>query len=388
MKSTTGIHSLKRKHRSAHPHIMMNRVVVILFGIVVSGVVVVVVAHRRKRRTKKNGRSSSSLLELVGNTPLVLVPSLSKETGCEIYAKCEWMNPCGSSKDRIAKEILMDAMESKRITPGGTVVEASSGSTGISLTRMARSIGLSTLIVIPNDQAQEKIHLLRRLGAAVELVKPASIVHPEHNVNVAKRRAAELSNSIFADQFENDANVRAHLKTGQEIWEQTERRIDAFVMSAGTSGTLAGVSQYLKSKNPKVRVVLADPQGSSLFHAVKHGVLYAPEQSEKTIRRHRIDTIVEGVGLDRMTKNFKTAQPLIDEAFRVSDPEVVTMARRLLLEDGFFVGSSSALNSVAALKLAKVMGPGHVIVTVFCSSGERELTKVHDDEFCRMQGLL
>ena len=358
----------------------------------ITGASLVVVAIKTLKASDRLSESKkpekASLLDLVGNTPLVLIPSLSKQSGCRVYAKCEWMNPCGSSKDRVAKEILLTALRENRIKAGGTVVEASSGSTGISLTRMARALGLHALIVIPNDQAREKISLLQRLGAAVELVKPASIVNPGHNVNVARRRAREIPNAFFADQFENEANVRAHLQTGQEIWSQTKGEIDAFVMSAGTAGTIAGVSQALRARKPNVNIVLADPQGSSLFHAVNHGILYAPEQSEKTIKRHRVDTIVEGVGLDRMTRNFQAALPYIDQAIKVTDAEVVKMSRQLLLEDGLFVGSSSALNCVAALKTAEKLGPGHVVVTVLCSSGEREVTKIHDDDFCKSLGLL
>jgi cysteine synthase len=355
---------------------------------IVSGSLICLASVALYQSRQKRSAVKHDLCDLVGNTPIVRLHSLSEETGCEILAKCEYLNPCGSSKDRVARIILLTALKQGLVSKGGTVVEASSGSTGISLTRLAHSLGLGSLIVIPDDQAAEKIALLRKLGASVELVKPASIVHPDHNVNVAKRRAKEMSNAFFANQFENPANALAQEETGKEIFQQVQGRIDAFVMSAGTAGTLAGVASYLKSRLSNVLVVLADPQGSSLTNAVKHGVLYTPEQSEKALKRHRIDTIVEGVGLDRLTNNLSKALTLIDDAIRVTDAEVVAMSRRLLREEGFFVGSSSALNCSAALKLAKKLGPGHRIVTIFCSSGEREVTKLYDDDFCKAKGLM
>lgn len=332
--------------------------------------------------TRPRTRPRHSLLDLVGDTPLVLIPSLSEISSCAVYAKCEYLNPCGSSKDRVAKQILIEAQADIK----EWVVEASSGSTGISMTRMCNALGFKTMVVVPDDQAKEKIQLIRVLGANVELVRPASIVNPEHNVNVARTRAKEMG-GFFADQFENAANVRAHLQTGREIWEQTGGRVDAFVAGAGTGGTLAGVGMFLKAKIENVEIVLADPPGSALFHAVKDGVLYAPEQSERTLKRHRFDTITEGIGLDRMTENAKLAIETATDAEKVSDLETVRMARHLLLKDGFFVGSSSALNCVAALRTALKLGPGHVIVTVFCSSGEREMTKIHSKEFCESRGL-
>lgn len=353
-----------------------------LFGVITGIGIIFSLRYKRSNEKRKE-----NLLDLIGKTPLVLIPSLSKETGCNVYAKCEFLNPCGSSKDRIAKEILLDAFKRKVLKPGDTVVEASSGSTGISLTRIAKSLGCSSLIVVPDDQSKEKINLLKTLGAQVELVKPASIVHPEHNVNVAKRRANEIPGGFFVDQFENPLNITAHLKTGEEIWEQTNGKIHAFVASAGTSGTIGGVAKYLKSKSPSIQIILADPQGSSLFNAIKHGILYAPEQSERTLRRHRVDTIVEGVGLDRMTENFKVTRNYIDDALKISDQEVVDYSRKLLLNDGYFVGSSSALNCAAAFQVAKKLGPGHTIVTVFCSSGDRETTKLYSSEYLETRHL-
>ena len=317
-------------------------------------------------------------------TPQVLIPSLSRATGCLIYAKCEHLNPCGSSKDRVAKNILLQALASGQLRPGQTVVEGTSGSTGISLARFCGALGLRCLVVMPDDQAEEKRQLLRMFGATVELVRPASIVNPRHYVNVARARAKELG-GFFVDQFENALNDQAHFAgTAREIWRDLDGHLDAFVCSAGTGGLVSGVGRFVKQQqqqrggvhNGGVRVVLADPTGSSLMHAVNDGVCFAPEQRERLARRHRVDSLVEGVGCDRVTANFARALPCIDQAVKVEDARVVKMARHLVRE-GFFVGSSSALNCVAAFDVAKALGPGHTIVTVFCSGGERESSKLY-----------
>ncbi|EQC41797.1 cysteine synthase A [Saprolegnia diclina VS20] len=311
---------------------------------------------------------------LIGNTPLVKLKSLSAATGCTILAKAEFLNPGGSSKDRVAKGIVEDAEARGLLSPGGTIVEGTSGSTGISLALIARAKGYKCLIVMPDDQAKEKSDLLTQFGAAVEFVKPASIVNAKHYVNQARRRASEIPGGYFADQFENLANCDVHYyTTGREIWEQTDGQVDAYVMSAGTGGTIAGVSLYLKEKNPAVQVILADPPGSSLYNKVRHNVCYAPQQSERTVKRHRYDTIAEGIGIDRLTANFAKAR--IDDAYRVTDQEAIDMSRYLLLEEGIFVGSSSAMNCVAAVRAAQKLGPGHVVVTMLCDSGQRHLTK-------------
>ena len=305
----------------------------------------------------------------------MLIPSLSRATGCLIYAKCEHLNPCGSSKDRVAKNILLQALASGQLHPGQTVVEGTSGSTGISLARFCGALGLRCVVVMPDDQAEEKRQLLRLFGATVELVRPASIVNPQHYVNVARARAKELG-GYFVDQFENALNDQVHFAdTAREIWDDIGGQLDAFVCSAGTGGLVSGVGRFIKQRGG-VRVVLADPTGSSLLHAVNDGVCFAPEQRERVARRHRVDSLVEGVGCDRVTANFARALPCVDEAVRVEDARVVRMARHLVRE-GFFVGSSSALNCVAAFDVAKALGPGHTVVTVFCSGGEREASKLY-----------
>jgi len=236
---------------------------------------------------------------------------------------------------------------------------------------------------MPDDQATEKSDLLLQLGAEVERVRPAPIADPNHFVNLARRRAEEHTKDpnkpgrgIFADQFENEANWQAHFDgTGPEIFVQCGGNLDAFVSGAGTGGTIAGVALYLKPKLPKLKIVLADPPGSGLFNRVKYGVMYSDKEREGTRRRHQVDTIVEGIGINRVTRNFEAGRELVDDAIKVTDEQAMAMARWLVEKDGIFVGSSSAVNCVAATKLAMQMGRGHRIVTILCDSGTRHLSK-------------
>lgn len=236
---------------------------------------------------------------------------------------------------------------------------------------------------MPDDVAQEKSDLLLRLGAEVERVRPAPIVDQNHFVNKARNRAAEHTadpnqkgRGIFADQFETEANWQAHFQgTGPEIYRQTGGSLDAFVAGAGTGGTISGVALYLKPKLPEMKVVLADPQGSGLYNRVKYGVMFDPKEREGTRRRHQVDTIVEGVGINRVTVNFEAGRELVDDAVRVTDAQAMAMARWLVEKDGIFAGSSTAVNCVAATVLAKQLGPGHRIVTLLCDSGTRHLSK-------------
>ncbi|EOD35973.1 hypothetical protein EMIHUDRAFT_42684, partial [Emiliania huxleyi CCMP1516] len=332
---------------------------------------------------------ASNALDLIGNTPLLELPSLSAATGCRVLAKAEFLNPGGSAKDRVAAAIVAEAEAAGTLREGGTVVEATAGSTGISLALVCAAKGYRCHLVAADDVSPQKRELITALGATLELVRPAAIADAAHPVNVARARAAALGDgSIFADQFENLANTRAHeAGTAAEIWAQRSREchtrldwptrgtVDAFVMGAGTGGTLAGVSRTLKRRKadprsrrrslPSVRVFLADPPGSALFHRVEHGVLYAPQQQERTARRNRYDTIMEGVGCDRLTANFAAAR--IDAAFR----ESCAMARRLLRDEGLFVGGSAAMNCVGVLRAAEVLPPGSTIVTVLCDGGQR-----------------
>ncbi|KAJ2718648.1 Cysteine synthase 2 [Coemansia sp. Benny D115] len=335
---------------------------------------------------------------LIGNTPLVRLNSLSEHTGCEILGKAEFLNPGGSSKDRIALHLVEQAEAAGQLVPGtqSCIFEGTSGSTGISLAMVARARGYLCHIVMPSDQAIEKSQLLERHGAQVERVAPCSIVDSGNFVNVARRRALEYTSEgraqgrrgYFVDQFENPLNAEAHYRTtGPEIMRQTGGRIDAFVHGSGTGGTIAGVTLYLKPRVPGLRCYLADPQGSGLANRVNQGVLFSHTEREGTRRRQQVDTLVEGVGLNRLTANFKRllhgTQCLLDGAVSVSDADAVRMARWLMARDGLFVGSSAAINCVAALSIARHLGPGHTIVTVLADSGQRHLTKFWNDQAMR-----
>lgn len=326
----------------------------------------------------------------IGGTPLIKIKSLSEYTGCEILAKAEFLNGAGNSpKDRVALSIIEMAEEKGLLAPnsGDTIYEGTVGSTGISLAAICRARGYKAHICMPDDMAIEKSDLLLKLGAEVERVRPAPIVDQNQFVNLARTRAAEHTadsekpgRGLFADQFETEANWRAHFTgTGPEIFEQTSGFLDAFVSGAGTGGTISGVALFLKSKLPDLKVVLADPPGSGLFNRVKYGVMFDPKEREGTRRRHQVDTIVEGIGINRVTHNFDVGRELVDDAIRVNDDQAIAMARWLVEHDGIFVGSSSAVNCVAAVKLAKSLGPGHRIVTLLCDSGARHLSKFWKD---------
>jgi cysteine synthase A len=454
---------------------------------------------------------------LIGNTPLMRINSLSDLTGCEILGKAEWLNPGGSPKDRVAKQILDDAEDEGLLHPNtnSCIFEGTVGSTGISLATLARARGYRCSIVIPDDVAREKTDLLRTLGAEIEAVRPRGIVDPRHFVNEARRRAeafgtteligphaydegsdagvvpgwdgerrddlvvttdADVQRKVngenadeielrprgfFADQFENISNFYAHYHgTGPEIWRQTGGMLDAFVAGAGTGGTLSGVSTYLKeavaqanrpnsdddsgseadagswfnlgntpskriraqsmhngreelpwntgtssskgvgntynilNSERKIDVVLADPQGSGLFNKVKYGVMYNQTEAEGKRRRHQVDTVVEGIGLNRLTRNFELGLDAYDDAVSVTDEEAVAMSRHLVLRDGLFLGSSSAVNCVAAVRTALRLKKERedsasrylqadnpiVVVTILCDSGSRHLSKFWNDE--------
>ncbi|KAM4058436.1 pyridoxal-phosphate dependent enzyme [Hirsutella rhossiliensis] len=324
----------------------------------------------------------------IGNTPLVEIRSLSEVTGRTILAKAEFLNGAGNSpKDRVALGIIRQAEADGLLTPhrGDTIYEGTVGSTGISLATLARARGYRAHICMPDDQSLEKSDLLLHLGAAVERVPVAPITSPDHFVNLARRRAAQHAQSaadgsrgFFANQFESPANWRAHLHTtGPEILSQTDGALDAFVAGAGTGGTISGLARYLKleAKLARIRVVLADPQGSGLYNKVKHGVMYSSTEREGTRRRQQVDSIVEGVGINRVTNNFEAGRDLIDDAVKVSDDQACRMARWLVERDGIFVGSSSSVNCVAAVVTAMSLPAGSRVVTVLCDSGTRHLSK-------------
>ncbi|XP_056699375.1 cysteine synthase 2 isoform X2 [Spinacia oleracea] len=342
-----------------------------------------------------------------------------------ILGKAEFLNPGGSVKDRIAVKIIEEALASGQLAPGGVVIEGSAGSTAISLATVAPAYGCKCHVVIPDDVAIEKSQILEALGATVERVRPVSITHRDHFVNVARRRASEANEQalkhretsqtpnkdreqttgeipeeqeknlkfsrdctggFFADQFENLANFRAHYEgTGPEIWEQTEGKLHAFVAAAGTGGTVAGASQFLKEKSANIKCFLIDPPGSGLFNRVTKGVMYSKEEAEGKRLRNPFDTITEGIGINRLTQNFMMAR--LDGAFRGTDKEAVEMSRYLLKKDGIFLGSSSAMNCVGAVRVAQALGPGHTIVTILCDNGMRHLSRFYKAEYLSQLGL-
>ncbi|VWB54023.1 cysteine synthase [Burkholderia lata] len=314
-------------------------------------------------------------VDCVGRTPLIRLTKLSAETGCEILGKAEFMNPGGSVKDRAALYIIRDAERRGVLKPGGTVVEGTAGNTGIGLAHICAARGYRCVIVIPDTQSPDKLAILRTLGAEVRPVPAAPYRDPNNYQKIAGRLADELDNAVWANQFDNVVNRQAHYETtGPEIWRDTAGTIDAFVCATGTGGTLAGVSRYLKEQNPDVRIVLADPCGSGLYGYVKTGDLGAEGSS-----------ITEGIGSTRVTMNL-TGTP-IDDAVRIDDQQCVTMVYRLLREEGLYVGGSSGINVVAAVWLARRMGPGHTIVTLLCDRGDIYRARLFNREWLREKGL-
>ncbi|KAL5474601.1 hypothetical protein EMCRGX_G026573 [Ephydatia muelleri] len=313
----------------------------------------------------------------VGNTPLIKLNKLSEATGCTIAIKAEYLNPGGSVKDRAALYLIKDAEEKGLLKPGGTVVEGTAGNTGIGLAHLCKALGYKCVIYMPNNQSQEKIDALKVLGADVYTVPVAPFENPNNYNHQARRHAESFQNAIWTNQFDNVANRQAHIETtGPEIWAQTGGKVDAVTFSTGTGGTLAGVGMFLKSKNPNVKVVLADPQGSVLYNYFSRGVLERTEGS----------SITEGIGQGRVTENLKGAP--IDEALLVLDTEVVDMTFYLLHEEGFFVGASSGLNVAAAVKVARKLGPGHTVVTCLCDNGQRYYARLFNKQWLQTKGLL
>ncbi len=312
----------------------------------------------------------------IGQTPLIRLPRLSEESGCEILGKAEFMNPGGSVKDRAALAIIQAAERSGALRPGGTVVEGTAGNTGIGLAHICNARGYRCVIVIPETQSGEKIDLLRTLGAEVHTVPAAPYRDPGNYQRVAGRMADEMDNAIWANQFDNTANRHGHYATtGAEIWRQTGGQVDAFVAATGTGGTLAGVSRALKERSAAVRTYLADPSGSALYHYVRQGEPAATAGS----------SITEGIGSSRITANLQDTD--IDDAFCIPDTESVPMVYRLLREEGLFLGSSSGVNVCGALRAARALGPGHTVVTVLCDGGGRYYARLYNPGWLAERGL-
>ena len=305
----------------------------------------------------------------VGNTPLIRLNSFSEETGCEILGKAEFLNPGGSVKDRAALYIIQDAEEKGLLQPGGTVVEGTAGNTGIGLAHICNAKGYKCLIIIPETQSQEKMDLLRTLGAEVRPVPAVPYRDPQNYVKQSGRIAQELPNAIWANQFDNVANRLAHYETtGPEIWAQTEGKVDGWVAATGTGGTFAGVSMFLKEKNSNIQSVVADPMGSGIYSLIKTGEVKIEGRS-----------ITEGIGNSRITANMKDVP--IDDAVQIDDYDALRTIYKLLHKEGLFMGGSVGINVAAAVALAKKMGPGHTIVTVLCDGGARYQSRIFDREW-------
>ena len=323
---------------------------------------------------------ATDVIAAIGSTPLIRLNGPSEATGCEILGKAEFMNPGQSVKDRAALFIVRDAIERGLLRPGGTIVEGTAGNTGIGLALVASAMGFRTVIVIPETQSQEKKDALRLAGAELVEVPAVPYKNPNNYVKLSGRLAEELAKTepngaIWANQFDNVANRRAHVEgTAEEIWVQTEGRVDGFVAAVGSGGTLAGVGLGLKAKKPEVVIGLADPHGAALYEWVSHGVLKAEGSS-----------ITEGIGQGRITANLEGAP--IDRAWRISDEEALTVLHDLAEHEGLVMGGSTGVNVAGAIRLARELGPGHTIVTVLCDHGSRYLSKLWNPAFLADKGL-
>ena len=314
-------------------------------------------------------------LALIGNTPLVRLAGPSAETGCDIFGKCEFTNPGASVKDRAALAIVEDAEAKGQLAPGGTVVEGTAGNTGIGLALVGNAKGYRTVIVMPETQSREKMDTLRALGAELVLVPAAPYSSPCHFVHTSRRLAEETPGAIWANQFDNVANRRAHITgTAEEIWAQLDGRVDGFVCAVGTGGTLAGVGLGLKAKDEGVTIALADPHGAALYDYYAHGEL-----------RSEGSSLAEGIGQGRITANLDGAP--IDTQYRIGDAEGWQWVERLLGEEGLCLGLSSGINVAGAVRLARELGPGKRIATILCDTGFRYLSTLHDPEWRAAKGL-
>ena len=315
------------------------------------------------------------IISLIGNTPLIALKGPSLETGCTILGKAEFVNPGGSVKDRAALGIIEDAEKRGLLKPGGIIVEGTAGNTGIGLAVVGAARGYKTIIVMPETQSREKQDTLRALGAELVLVPAAPYANPGHYVHTSRRIAEETPGAIWANQFDNVANRLAHIRgTAPEIWRQTEGRVDGFTCAVGTGGTLAGVALGLRAEKPDVTIALTDPEGAALYNWFANGELRAEGSS-----------VAEGIGQSRITGNLDGLS--VDAQFRVSDSEGLYWLRRLNAEEGICLGLSSGINVAGAVRLARHMGPGHVIVTILCDSGLRYLSTIYNPEWLAAKGL-
>ena len=314
-------------------------------------------------------------LSLIGHTPLVRLKGPSEATGCDIFGKCEFANPGASVKDRAALFIVEDAEARGALQPGGTIVEGTAGNTGIGLALVANAKGYRTIIVMPDTQSKEKMETLRALGAELVTVPAAPYSSPCHFVHQSRRIAEETPGAVWANQFDNIANRRAHIVgTAEEIWAQMDGRIDGFTCAAGTGGTIAGVGLGLKEKDEGITIALSDPHGAALYEYYANGELKSEGSS-----------VAEGIGQGRITANLEGAP--IDTQFRISDAEGLEWVDRLLSEEGLCLGLSSGINVAGAVRLAKALGPGKRVATILCDTGFRYLSTLYDPTWRESKGL-
>ena len=323
---------------------------------------------------------TNTVINQIGNTPLVKLKQASELTSCHIYGKAEYFNPGESVKDRAALFIVQDALKRKLISKGGTIVEGTAGNTGIGLAIVCKEYDLKLKIVIPKTQSIEKKETLKKLGAELIEVDAVPYADPKNYIKQSKQIAEDLNKKIsngvyWANQFDNTINSEAHIQTtAEEIWNQTAGTIDGFTCAVGTGGTLAGVSLGLKNKNKNIKIALSDPMGSSLYSHIKHNKLESAGSS-----------ITEGIGTGRITKNFDKA--LVDEAFQTNDVEALNIVYDLISNQNIVLGGSSGINIAGAIKLAKQMGPGKTIVTILCDHGKRYASKIFNKEFLKSKNL-
>jgi len=324
----------------------------------------------------ENTNICNKVTELIGNTDLLRIDSLSQLTGCEILLKCEQQNPGGSIKDRAALQMVLDAIDTGKLKPGMTIVEGTAGNTGIGLALVAKALNFKLLVVMPKGQAKEKEKMIELYGAQLKLVDACPFSDPNHFYHTAKRLGEENEHYWWADQFENISNYRAHyLHTGPEIWQQSEGNVDALVSVVGTGGTIAGNSAFLSKQNPNLQTWLIDPDGSGIYSFLKTGHYQATGSS-----------FTEGIGIMRSVENFRQAN--ITHAITLPDQDLVTLSDHVSAQDGIFLGSSSALNVAGALFAAARMGPKHTIVTFCCDLAARSYGKLFNPEFIHNKGII
>lgn len=324
--------------------------------------------------------NARNIIDLIGNTPLLRLQKASRETGCEIWGKAEFMNPGGSIKDRAALGIIREAEKSGALKPGGTIVEGTAGNTGIGLAMVGAALGYRVVIVFPRTQSKEKKDAIRLMGAELIEVDAVPYANPNHYARYSGQLAEELSRTepngaIWANQFDNTDNRKAHYDTtAPEIWNQLDGKVDGFICAMGSGGTLGGVSMAFKERNPDIRIGLADPGGAALYGFYAEGELCASGTS-----------ITEGIGQSRITKNLENV--IVDKAYRIPDEEALPILFDLVQDEGLCLGGSAGVNIAGAIRLAKDMGPGHTIVTILCDHGSRYQSKLYNPDFLREKGL-